>query len=513
MLAIVAWFTFHSREPKYQGKKLSHWLWEMEVAPDTVSPAWKESVQAVRVMGTNAIPCLLGMIKVPDTQWKRSLVNWAQESMELDLEDYLPEVQRRRAVVGFRILGKTAEPAVSQLTILVSHSDLEVASSALNALTEIGGPGTLSPMLSALTNDNARVSLPAAAMLGSLRSKGRAAVPALIHAMDSHDSSLRAAAARALGDIGLEPDLAVPVLIRGLNDSNSFVRFSSAMALSLFGTQAESALPRLRDMPPDGDDFGRRILPRAEIRVQCEQRDGGIIRGPKEKKQIAFVFTGHEYAEGGETILNELEKHEGRGSFFLTGAFLSNTNHSALVNRMINENHYVGPHSDQHLLYCSWENKETLVTEEQFGDDLLANAAKIPGRFGEERRFNRYFLPAFEHYNREIYDWTRKHRWTLINYTPGTRSNADYTGEADKNFVSSQTIFDSILKKEAADPKGLNGFILLLHIGSGSGRTDKFHARFGELLDVLHKKGYEFVRVDQMLGPRFGSRFQNPNVN
>ena len=91
---------------------------------------------------------------------------------------------------------------------------------------------------------------------------------------------------------------------------------------------------------------------------------------------------------------------------------------------------------------------------------------------------------------------------TLIDFTHGTRANADYTGEADKNFVSSQTIFDSIVQREREDPHGLNGFILLLHIGSGPGRTDKFSSRFGELLDLLAGKGYQFVRVDELLPAR-----------
>ena len=112
-----------------------------------------------------------------------------------------------------------------------------------------------------------------------------------------------------------------------------------------------------------------------------------------------------------------------------------------------------------------------------------------------------YFLPAFEHYNRQIVDWAKAQRLPIINFTPGTRSNADYTGEADTNFVSSQVIFDSILKREHEDPHGLNGFILLLHLGSGPGRQDKFHTRFGELLDVLTAKGYQFVRVDELLEP------------
>ena len=98
-------------------------------------------------------------------------------------------------------------------------------------------------------------------------------------------------------------------------------------------------------------------------------------------------------------------------------------------------------------------------------------------------------------------DWAKELGLTLVNFTPGTRSNADYTGEAEKNFVSSKTIFDSIVAQERQDPHGLNGFILLLHIGSGPGRADKFPTRFGELLDFLSGKGYQFVRVDELLEP------------
>jgi hypothetical protein len=231
-------------------------------------------------------------------------------------------------------------------------------------------------------------------------------------------------------------------------------------------------------------------------------RDVGIRRGPTTEIRLALVFTGHEFAEGGKTILDELARCGGQASFFFTGDFLSNTNFAPLIQRIVDERHYLGPHSDQHLLYCAWEDRRTLVSETDFATDLLANVAKIPAYAGEERRFNRFFLPPFEHYNREISDWTRKLRWSLINFTPGTRSNADYTGEADQNFVSSQAIFDSIVKRELEDPHGLNGFLLLLHIGSGPGRADKFHTRFGELLDCLGGKGYEFVRVDQLLGPR-----------
>jgi endoglucanase len=233
--------------------------------------------------------------------------------------------------------------------------------------------------------------------------------------------------------------------------------------------------------------------------IPFEFHESAIIRASKDQKKIALVFTGHEFAEGGDTILSDLSRRKGKGSFFLTGDFLTNTNFTDLIHRIVKEGHYLGPHSDKHLLYCPWDSpKKTLVTLEEFRLDLTANLQKIE-RAGFPVSQIRYFLPPYEHYNQQIAEWAREVGLTLINYTPGTRSNADYTGEADKNFVSSKEIFDSIIAKGRQDPNGLNGFLLLLHIGSGPARADKFHKRFGELLDYLAAKGYEFVRVDELL--------------
>jgi len=225
---------------------------------------------------------------------------------------------------------------------------------------------------------------------------------------------------------------------------------------------------------------------------------GTIVRGPTGQKRLALIFTGHEYAEGAETILRELSGHGAHASFFLTGAFLDQAPFAPIIRRIYAEGHYVGPHSDQHLLYCEWDAERTLrVTEAEFAIDLRENVAKL-GHHGIRER-HRYFVPPYEHYNAAIADWSAARAWNLVSFSPGTRSNADYTGEADTNFVSSQAILDSILNREREDPHGLNGFILLLHLGSGPGRSDKFHNRFGELLDELKGRGYAFVRVDELL--------------
>jgi peptidoglycan/xylan/chitin deacetylase (PgdA/CDA1 family) len=230
-----------------------------------------------------------------------------------------------------------------------------------------------------------------------------------------------------------------------------------------------------------------------------ERRHGGIVRGPAADRRIALEFTGHEFAEGGEVILRELSRRGAKASFFLTGDFLRMPAFAPLIRRLIAEGHYLGPHSDRHLLYCDWESRDkTLVTRDVFVRDVEDNLRAIEAH-GALRRDVRYWVPAYEWYNAEIAAWSAELGLTLVNFTPGTRSNADYTGEADRNFVPSQRIYDSILAREREDPRGLNGYLLLLHIGAGPGRADKMHDRLGALLDELSARGYRFVRVDDLL--------------
>ena len=228
-------------------------------------------------------------------------------------------------------------------------------------------------------------------------------------------------------------------------------------------------------------------------------REGGIIRGPKNKKRIALEFTADQFAGGGKIILDQLARHHAKAAFFFTGNFFTNSGHKSLARRIVKDGHYLGPHSDTHPLYCPWDGpKKTLVTKEFFLSDVKNNLKKIQD-VGVRRKKIKFWIPPYEHYNEEIVEWSRELGLTLINFTPGTRSTADYTEDDAKNYVSSKSIYESILKKEQEDPNGLNGFLLLMHFGVGPKRTDKFYNQLGVLLDELQKRGYEFVRVDELL--------------
>ncbi|HEY8549654.1 MAG TPA: polysaccharide deacetylase family protein [Vicinamibacterales bacterium] len=227
--------------------------------------------------------------------------------------------------------------------------------------------------------------------------------------------------------------------------------------------------------------------------------DGGIVRGPVDRRRLALVFTGHEFAEGATTILNVLAQRRAKASFFLTGVFLRNPAFREAVKRMVREGHLVGPHSDAHLLYCPWTGpKVTLVPRDTFLSDLEANIRALQP-YGIARDEVRYFLPSYEWYNREIVEWTREAGLTLVCHTKGTRSNADYTEEGTRQFVATVKILESIYTREREDPQGLNGFLLLLHVGAGPRRKDKLHYRFAELVEYLVARGYELTRVDTLL--------------
>jgi peptidoglycan/xylan/chitin deacetylase (PgdA/CDA1 family) len=66
-------------------------------------------------------------------------------------------------------------------------------------------------------------------------------------------------------------------------------------------------------------------------------------------------------------------------------------------------------------------------------------------------------------------------------------------------YRSSEEIYESIINYEHQDRNGLNGFILLVHIGTDERRTDKFYWKLDSLIDELKGKGYSFVRIDQLL--------------
>jgi peptidoglycan/xylan/chitin deacetylase (PgdA/CDA1 family) len=227
---------------------------------------------------------------------------------------------------------------------------------------------------------------------------------------------------------------------------------------------------------------------------------GAVTRGDTTQKKVALVFTGDEFGEGSNFILQTLQHQKTKASFFFTGRFYRNPSFKKAIQQLRKDDHYLGAHSNEHLLYCDWAKRDSLlVTKQQFTDDLEENYKEL-NRFGISKEKAHFFLPPYEWYNDSIAAWTKDMGLQLINFSPGTLSHADYTTPADKNYRSSAVIYQSIIDFEGNRPSGLNGFILLMHIGTDEKRTDKFYQRLPQLLQWLKEKGYQLMRVDDLLG-------------
>ena len=226
---------------------------------------------------------------------------------------------------------------------------------------------------------------------------------------------------------------------------------------------------------------------------------GGIIRGDSTKKVLSIVFTGGDYGEGGEHILKVLRERNSKASFFFTGDFYRNPDFKEIIQQAKMDGHYLGAHSDKHLLYCPWSNRDSLlVNESEFLVDLRNNYLEMQ-KFGIEDADAPLFMPPYEWYNDNISRWTREAGLQLINYSPGTRSHADYTTPDMDAYQSSRQIWNSIINFEEKSASGLNGFILLMHIGTAKERKDKFYYKLDDLIDWLKDKGYELQTIDQLI--------------
>jgi peptidoglycan/xylan/chitin deacetylase (PgdA/CDA1 family) len=182
-----------------------------------------------------------------------------------------------------------------------------------------------------------------------------------------------------------------------------------------------------------------------------------------------------------------LKKQKVKGSFFLTGDFVRNN--KKLVKQIIKNGHFVGAHSDKHILYCDWKKRDSLLySEDLIKEDILQNLIVLKKQHIEPK----YFMPPYEWYNKKVVEIAAQLNQKTINFSSGTRSNADYTTPDMPNYISSDDILKSIYNYVCL--KNMNGFHLLIHPGTNPKRTDKFYFLLDELISKLKNEGYHFAK-------------------
>lgn len=255
--ACVTGFFTLSREPSYQGIRLSQWL-------DRQIERQRAGV-AIRQIGGKAVPYLVAMMKQKDSTIKIRLHRLLAKQSIVHVHFSWAGEQHERAVRGFEALGLAGKDAMLSLIAVLNDANAPAAQmthaisirpsapAAARALEALG----LDIVLAAIplvTNEKSQRWLYHGLILHPIygNSYGSGSDPAQDVALMGRVldqctfADIRADAAQCLGSLREWPEVAVPLLTRRLIlDTDTTVKAMAAYALSCFGRQATSAVPAL----------------------------------------------------------------------------------------------------------------------------------------------------------------------------------------------------------------------------------------------------------------------------
>jgi len=221
LVVAVCLYPGSPEQPTHKGKLLDEWLEQYRTNIMSVGDGdktWRrdQASQAIRELGTNAIPHLLGLLRETDSKW----TEWYREVEVRFFRSHRTPAWSRNwdAVNGFRILGSEASQAVPALVEIYDQNRSGMSRSC------------------------------AASALGGIGPTASAALPSLLTGATNFSGQARIESILALGEIHAAPSTVVPILISSLGDSNRGVRFSAVRALGQFGSNAQPALPKLQEL-------------------------------------------------------------------------------------------------------------------------------------------------------------------------------------------------------------------------------------------------------------------------
>ena len=263
-LALGISFAIRAKGPFYKGRPLSHWVRLYCVNGIGADVRERQANEAIKHIGTNALPHLLNWVRTEDPPWTNKFYQLA-ERLPDPIRPQLPV--RYGAPDAFAALGYDARRAVPELAKLAHDTNhLRTAAIATMCLGKISLED-ISPLLALLTNEHAFIR---GCAWDAIRDQGTNAATAIPFLVRDFKADQRGFKASRLGALATEPDLVVPALTNALFNPAYRVRAAAAAALGAYGPQASSAAPTVITLLNDPNREVRSAATNALLKIAPE---------------------------------------------------------------------------------------------------------------------------------------------------------------------------------------------------------------------------------------------------
>lgn len=190
-----------------------------------------------------------------------------------------------------------------------------------------------------------------------------------------------------------------------------------------------------------------------------------------EEKKIALSFDAAWGNEDTRNILEILEKHNIKVTFFMTGGWVES--YPEDVKAICEAGHDLGNHSENH-------KNMSQLSEEEKTQELLSVHEKVKELTGVEMCL---FRPPYGDYDDAVVLNAKRNGYYTIQWSVDSLDWKDYGKES---------IIDTVVNHKELK----NGAIILCHNGA------KYTASaLDEMITQLKEKGYEFVPISQLIYP------------
>jgi len=231
-----------------------------------------------------------------------------------------------------------------------------------------------------------------------------------------------------------------------------------------------------------------------------------MSRGSVTRKQVSFTFDGGSNSKAAENILDILKKHQVQSTVFLTGEFIE-TN-PELVKRILADGHEVGNHLYRHAHMVDMQTMTSAYSKEAFLDEIEQVEKvfhKVTGK-----TMNKFWRAPYGEVTPEQVGWARERGYTHIGWTTtktATLDTHDWVSDpTSKLFKTPDQIATKIMNFEKSDPNGLNGAIVLMHLGSERDAANMAHKALPTLFQHLEQKGYRLVPVTELINTELAQK-------